>query len=190
MTTSQCTVAETATVGIAHAVDSTPPKLGADSTIRAGTIIYDDVVTGENLQTGHHALIREYTTIGHDVVVGTHAVIDGHADIGNSVSLQTGAYVPQETTLADRVFLGPSACLLNDPYPVRAEDEPLAGPTLEADVSVGGNATILPGVSIGENSVVAAGAVVTEDIPREKLAIGVPATVCDLPPVMEGGNDL
>lgn len=190
MNTNQCKIAETATVGVAHADNSTPPQLGTDSNIRAGTIVYDDVVTGENLQTGHHALIREYTTIGHDVMVGTHAVIDGHADVGDGVSLQTGAYVPQETKLGDRVFLGPSACLLNDPYPVRVEDEQLVGPTLEDDVSVGGNATILPGVTVGEQAVVAAGAVVTQDIPPEKLAVGVPATVRDLPPAMEGGNEL
>jgi acetyltransferase-like isoleucine patch superfamily enzyme len=79
---------------------------------------------------------------------------------------------------------------LNDPYPVRVEDEQLVGPTLEDDVSVGGNATILPGVTVGEQAVVAAGAVVTQDIPPEKLAVGVPATVRDLPPAMEGGNDL
>ena len=176
-----------ATVGVEYGSDTNPPELGEDSVVRAGTIVYDDVVAGGNLQTGHHALIREETVLGDDVLVGTQVVIDGATTVGNEVSMQTGVYVPRETEIGDRVFLGPNATLLNDPYPLRT-DESLEGPTLKEDVSVGANATVLPGVSIGEGSFVAAGAVVVEDVPPETLAVGVPARHEELPAELQGGN--
>lgn len=182
-------VADGATVGVEHAEDSTSPSLGEGSTIRAGTIVYDDVVAGPGLQTGHHALIRELTTLGEDVLVGTQAVIDGATDVGDGVSMQTGVYVPRETEIGDRVFLGPNATLLNDMYPVRSEYD-LVGPKIADDVSIGANATVLPDVSIGEGSFVAAGAVVTEDVPGETLAIGNPAQHRELPSQLQGVNDL
>jgi acetyltransferase-like isoleucine patch superfamily enzyme len=178
-----------ATFGVAYADGTTPPQVGPGSVVRAGTVVYDDVVAGANLQTGHHALVRELTTLGDDVLVGTHAVVDGRSTLGDGISLQTGAYVPSESTLGDRVFLGPHATLLNDRFPVRA-DYDLRGPTLENDVSVGANATVLPDVTLGERAFVAAGAVVTADVPRETLAVGAPAEHRPLPAELRGANDL
>jgi acetyltransferase-like isoleucine patch superfamily enzyme len=178
-----------ATVGVAYQPDSVSPTLGNGSVVRNGTIIYNDVIAGRNLQTGHSALIREQTELGDDVLVGTNAVIDGHSTLGDSCSLQTGAYIPSHTTCGDRVFLGPSATLLNDMYPVRSEYD-LAGPSLDDDVSVGANATILPDVTVGQGAFVAAGAVVTGDVPAETLAVGNPAEYRPLPDELEGANDL
>jgi acetyltransferase-like isoleucine patch superfamily enzyme len=187
-TTSDVAVQDGATVGVSYAEGSTPPDVGPESVVRRGTIVYDDVETGPGLVTGHHALIREETVIGSDVLVGSQVVIDGASTIGDGVSLQTGAYVPRETTIGDRVFLGPRATLLNDSYPIRTDVE-LEGPTLEDDVSIGANATVLPGVTVGEGAFVAAGAVVTADVPPERLAIGVPAALRALPAELQGGND-
>lgn len=183
------TVAESATVGVKYDEDSQPPVIGPRGTIRAGTLIYDDVLIGEGLQTGHYALIRDATVLGDDVLVGTQVVVDGASTVGDNVSMQTGVYVPRETEIGDRVFLGPNATLLNDMYPVRSEYD-LAGPTIENDASIGANATVLPNVSVGERAFVAAGAVVTENIPARTLAIGNPAEHCELPPELDGGNDL
>lgn len=167
--------------------DGEPPSIGDGATVRSGTVIYPDVSIGSGLTTGHNAVIRERTTIGDDVVVGTNAVIDGRTTVGSRVSMQTGVYVPPESTVKDRVFLGPHAVLTNDPYPLR-EDVTLAGPTLEPDASVGANATVLPDVTVGERAFVAAGAVVTEDVPPETLAAGVPATHHELPDQLRGRN--
>ena len=166
-------------------------EIGADATIRSGTVVYPDVAIGSGFSTGHDALVREGTTIGDDVLVGTQAVIDGHSTIGSGVSMQTGVYVPTNTTIGDRVFLGPRAVLTNDPYPLRqpAGADDLAGPTIEDDVSVGANATLLPGVTVGEGAFVAAGAVVTEDVPPGTLAVGTPATHEPLPEHLAGGNE-
>lgn len=177
-----------ATVGVAYDEGTEPPKLEGGR-VRSGTVIYDDVSAGPGLQTGHHALVREHTTLGPNCVVGTHVVIDGNTVCGDSVSMQTGAYVPKESTLGDRVFLGPNATLLNDRYPVRGDGD-LRGPTMEDDATIGANATILPGVTIGEHAFVAAGAVVTESVPAETLAVGAPADHRPLPDPAQGGNRL
>jgi len=188
-TESGVTVEDGAQFGRSYAADSSPPEAGPGSVIRAGTIVYDDVVAGDGFVTGHHALVRERTTLGDGVLVGTQAVIDGATAVGDDVSMQTGVYVPRKTVIEDSVFLGPNATLLNDQYPVRTETD-LVGPTLEDGVSVGANATILPGVTVGERSFVAAGAVVTGDVPPETLAVGTPAEHRELPPELRGWNDL
>lgn len=190
MTASDGTTVEAgATVGVAYAEDTEPPDIGPGSVVRSGTIVYDDVVTGSSFATGHHALVRERTVLGDEVLVGTQAVLDGETVVGDRVSMQTGVYVPQETEIGDDVFLGPNATLLNDPYPVRT-DVGLEGPTIEDGVSVGANATILPGLAVGEGAFVAAGAVVIDDVPPETLAVGTPAVHRELPPELEGQNDL
>ncbi|WP_336035067.1 acyltransferase [Halobacterium yunchengense] len=163
------------------------PAIGDEPTIRSGTVVYADVEIGDRFTTGHGALVRGPTTIGDDVLVGTHAVVDGACELGDGVSLQTGVYLPRETTVGDRAFFGPHAVLANDPYPLRT-DADLAGPTVEADASVGANATLLPGVTVGERAFVAANAVVTEDVPPATLAVGAPATTEPLPEDLTGGN--
>jgi len=186
---SDVSVSPDATLGVEYDSSSSEPELGAGSVVRSGTTIYNDVVAGHSLQTGHNALIRELTTIGDGCLVGTNVVVDGLSDLGDNVSLQTAAYVPSETTLGDRVFLGPHATLLNDQYPVR-HDVDLVGPTIGDDVSIGANATVLPGVTVGEGAFVAAGSVDAEDVPPKMLAVGAPAEHRDLPCELEGGNDL
>ena len=182
-----CDVAPGATVGHVHRDGAEPPVIGDRATIRSGTIVYADVEIGDDFTTGHGVLVREDTTVGDDVAFGTNTVVDGTTTVGSHVSLQTGVYVPTDTTIGDEVFVGPCAVLTNDPYPIRKDVE-LVGPTLEDHVSVGANATILPGVTVGEGSFVAAGAVVAEDVPPETLAVGAPAEHRPLPDVLDGGN--
>ena len=181
-----CRIAESADI-LPPESGQSPARIGSDSVLREGSVVYPDVITGNRFQTGHHAVVREQTTIGHDCVIGSQVVVDGRSDIGDEVSMQTGVYVPSETTVGDRVFLGPRAVLTNDPYPLR-QGVDLAGPTLEDDVTVGANATVLPGVTVGERSFVAAGAVVTEDVPPSTLAVGTPAKHRPLPESLAAGN--
>lgn len=154
--------------------------IGDNAVIRSNSIIYADVKTGNNLRTGHNVLIREGTVIGNDVLIGTNTIIDGRTAIGNNVSIQGNAYIPLNVVIEDNVFIGPCAVLTNDKYPVRKETN-LKGPVLRKGASVGANTTILPEVEIGEGAMVAAGALVTKDVPPWKLAIGVPARIADLP---------
>lgn len=176
-------------LGYGHDDHEEQTQIGAEARIRSGSIIYAGVDIGDGFQTGHHAVIREDTTIGDDVLVGTDVVIDGACSIGSHVSLQTGSYLPRQTEIRDRVFVGPHAVLTNDKHPVR-QDAPLEGPTIRSGASIGANATILPGVTIGEHAFVAAGAVVTEDVPQGRLAVGSPASHRDLPPALQRRNQI
>ncbi|ELY84853.1 hexapeptide repeat-containing transferase [Natrialba taiwanensis DSM 12281] len=182
-----CTIDPEATVGYGEFDE--PTLLGDGATIRAGSIVYGDVTIGDEFTTGHDVLVREATAIGDDVLVGTKTVIDGQTTIGSHVSLQTNVYVPTETRIGSNVFIGPSAVLTNDEYPVRT-DNGLEGPTIEDGASIGANATLLPGVTIGEGAFVAAGAVVTDDVPPGRLAVGAPATIESLPGPLDGPNQL
>ena len=164
-------------------------RIGANATVRSGTIIYRDVVTGDDFQTGHNAVIRGDTVIGDDVLVGTNTVLDGSVTVGDHVSLQTNVYVPQNTRIGDEVFIGPQATITNDPFPIR-ERSTIQETVIEDHVSIGANAAILPGTTIGEGAFVAAGAVVTEDVPPDTLAIGAPARHESLPEHLVGGNQI
>jgi len=153
--------------------------IGSNSIIRPDSTIFGNVKIGNKFKTGHNALIREKTTIGDNVLVGSNVIIDGNVTIGNNVSIQGNAYIPKNVIIEDNVFIGPCAVLTNDKYPIRKEYD-LQGPTLRKGSSVGANATILPGVEIGEGAMVAGGALVTRDVPPWKLAIGFPAKIEDL----------
>ena len=147
------------------------------------------VIIGDDFTTGHSVLIREETNIGNKVVVGTNTVIDGHVKIGNFVKLESNVYVPTHTEIGDHVFIGPNAVLTNDKYPQRMrEDYEPDGPTLHDSVTVGANSTILPGVRIGEGSFIAAGSVVTKDVPEWSLAVGNPAEIKPLPDKLQERN--
>jgi acetyltransferase-like isoleucine patch superfamily enzyme len=182
-----CAIDPDATVGYEYDGASEAAQLGDDARVRSGTIIYADVEVGDRFRTGHNAVVREDTTIGDDVLVGTNVVIDGRTTIGSNVSMQSGVYVPRNTVVGDDVFLGPYAVLTNDPYPLREEVENV-GPTIEPGASVGANATLLPDVTVGADAFVAAGAVVTRDVPPNTLAVGAPAEYRELPEVLDGGN--
>jgi acetyltransferase-like isoleucine patch superfamily enzyme len=154
--------------------------IGKDAVLRSGTIIYCDVTIGDRFQTGHNVMIREKTRIGDYVSIGTGVIIEGNTHIGDRVNLQSMVYLPTNTTIGDRVFIGPNAVLTNDRYPPSGIGG-LVGPVIEHDAAVGANATILPGVRIGEGALVAAAAVVTRDVPAHMLAVGAPAKIRELP---------
>ena len=183
------TIQPLAMVGLAYRSGSEPAHLGEDAVVRAYTVIYADVVIGRGFRTGHHALIREHTTIGDYVLVGSGAIIDGHVVIGNYVSIQSRVYIPTHTTIGSYVFIGPAAVLTNDKYPLRQRRsyQP-SGPIIADHVTIGANATLLPGIRIGEGAVIAAGSVVTADVPPWSLAVGAPARVQPLPPELMEPN--
>jgi len=147
--------------------------IGDNARIRSGTVIYSDVSIGRGLKTGHNVLIREESQIGDDVLVGTNTVVDGHCLIGNRVVMQTDVYVTAFTTVEDGVFLGPCSVTTNDKY--MEYGAKLSGPTIKREARVGANATILPGITIGEKAVVGSGAVVTKDVPDGAVVVGNPA---------------
>jgi acetyltransferase-like isoleucine patch superfamily enzyme len=154
--------------------------IGDHAVLRSGTVIYCDVKIGHHFQCGHTVLIRERTTIGDNTAIGTASVIEGNCTIGNDVRIQSMVFLPTHTVIGDGVFIGPAAVLTNDRYPPTGKPE-LRGPVIEDGVVVGAHATILPGVRIGAGAAVAAGAIVTRDVPKGMMAIGVPAILKEMP---------
>lgn len=167
-------------IGYGYKKFSKPPIIGENPLIRSNTVIYNDVTIGDNLRTGHNVLIREKTTIGDDVLIGTNTVIEGHSKIGDNVSIQSNVYLPKKSYIEDNVFIGPCACFTNDRYPVRVKYK-LRGPIIREGASIGANTTFLSGIEVGEGAIVAAGAVVTRNVPPWSLAIGAPAKIKALP---------
>jgi acetyltransferase-like isoleucine patch superfamily enzyme len=184
-----CIVSPGCIVGLRYCDDCSPARLGDGARIRTGAIIYADVIAGDDFQTGHHVLVREKTTIGDHVVIGTNTVIDGTASIGDFVKIESNCYIPTHTTIGSRVFFGPGVTLTNDRYPLKLRDEYVPeGPIIEDGVTLGGAVVILPGVLIGHDSFVAAGAVVTKDVPPLSLVRGVPGHVVPLPEKLRKRN--
>ncbi len=152
-----------------------PTVLGRGCVIRAFTIIYAGTKIGDGLQTGHGALIREDNTLGDDCSVGTNAVIEFGNRIGNYVRIHSGAFL-EMVTLEDHVFIGPNAVFTDDLHPMCPKfKECVRGATVRRRARIGANSTILPGVVVGENSLVAAGSVVVEDVRSGTVVAGAPA---------------
>jgi acetyltransferase-like isoleucine patch superfamily enzyme len=173
-------IQNSATIGISYKRGSKSPIIGKNSVIRSNTVIYNDVKIGNNFKTGHNVLIREKTTIGNNVLVGTNTVVEGNCKIGSNVSIQSNVYVPTDSLIEDYVFIGPCACFTNDRYPIRVDYE-LEGPVIREGASIGANSTFLSGIEVGEGAMVAAGAIVTRNVPPFYLAIGAPARLKPLP---------
>jgi acetyltransferase-like isoleucine patch superfamily enzyme len=124
------------------------------------------------------AHVRERTTIGDESVVGRGASVENDVRMGARVRMQTGSYVTAWSVVEDDVFLAPGVMLTNDPTAGRRPpDVELQGATLRRACRVGAGAVLLPGIEIGEDAFVAAGAVVTRDVPAGALVMGVPARV-------------
>lgn len=168
---------------------SNAPLVGKHSTIRSGSVIYHSVVIGDYFQTGHNVVVREKTEIGDHVVLGTNTVVDGNVVIGNFVKIETSCYIPTHVTIGNRVFFGPNVVLTNDNLPLkqRSKYKPL-GPTIEDGVTLGANVVVMPDVTIGEGSFVAAGAIVTKDIPAFSFVIGAAAEVREMPEKLREKN--
>lgn len=148
--------------------------LGDNCTLRAGTMLYSDVRVADEVAFGHNVLVRENVTIGPRTKIGTNVVIDGSTRIGAKVSIQTGVYICTYSVVEDGVFLGPCCVFTNDKYVVQKPFK-LIGPTVKKGASIGANALLFPGVTVGEGAVVGSQAMVNSDVPARTIFVGLPA---------------
>jgi acetyltransferase-like isoleucine patch superfamily enzyme len=155
-----------------------PTTIGDGAVIRSHTVIYAGNVIGRNFQTGNKVNIRESNRIGDDVRIGTLSVIEHHVEIGNGVRIHTQAFIPEFSILEEGCWIGPHVVLTNAKYPLSpGVKNRLAGPVIRKRAKIGANATLLPGIVVGDDALVGAGAVVVHDVPAGTVVAGNPARV-------------
>lgn len=143
-------------------------KIGSHTIIYRGTIIYEGVLIGDL------ASVRENVSIGKNSIVGRNAMVENNTRVGKNVTIQTASYVTADMIIEDDVFIGPCFSSSNDKY-MGAGDVKLKGPVLKKGAKIGNNASLLPGIVIGKDAIVGAGAVVTKDIAEDLTVVGNPA---------------
>jgi acetyltransferase-like isoleucine patch superfamily enzyme len=162
----------------AAALELGPLVLSEGVTVCCGAVVYAGARVGAGAIIGDQAQVRERAIVGPGTVVGRGSAVDFGASVGSRVSIQTGVYVTAGTVVEDDVFLGPGALMTNDDTMGRhPRGEGLAAPVLRRACRIGGGAVLVPGVEIGEEAFVAAGAVVTRDVPARAVVMGSPARV-------------
>ena len=153
-------------------------RVGAGAYINSHTVIYAGNIIGTNLRVGHGVLIREQNEIGDDVSIGSGSNVEHHVRIGNRVRLHSNVFVPELSVLEDDCWLGPNVVVTNARYPATpTTKEQLVGVYIAKRAKIGANTTILPGVRIGTDALVGAGAVVTVDVPPGAVVAGNPARI-------------
>jgi UDP-2-acetamido-3-amino-2,3-dideoxy-glucuronate N-acetyltransferase len=154
-----------------------PAELGAGTVVSTGAIVFAGARLGERVIVGDQACIRERVTIGDDVVVGRGSLVENDTTIGALTKIQADAYVTAYATIEENVFIAPCVVTTNDNFMGRTKrrHELVKGPTIRRGARVGGGAVLCPGVEIGEEAFVGAGAVVVYDVAARTVVVGNPA---------------
>ena len=138
--------------------------------------VEDGAQVGSGTKVWHLAHIRSSATVGSDCVIGRNVYLDAHAVVGSRVKIQNNVSVYQGVTIEDEVFVGPCAVFTNDMRPRATNADWKITPTLvRRGASIGANATLICGIEVGEFAMIAAGSVVTKDVPPYTLVAGNPA---------------
>jgi UDP-2-acetamido-3-amino-2,3-dideoxy-glucuronate N-acetyltransferase len=149
-----------------------------DVIIDASAHVDPRAVIGSGTRIWINAQIREGVTIGERCIISKDVYIDHGVTVGRGCKIQNGVSIYHGVTIGDEVFVGPHACFTNDKVPRANNPDWAITPTrIENGASIGANATIVCGVTVGEYAMVAAGSVVTRDVPPHALVLGNPARV-------------
>lgn len=168
---------KTSTVMYEHPLP--PIRIGDSVIIGAGVVLYAGSSIGKNVMIGDLASIREECIVGEEAVVGRGAAIENKVNIGSSTKIQTNAYITAYSNLADHVFIAPGVITTNDNKMGRTHGRFMhkKGSNIEKGARVGAGAVLLPGITVAEETFVAAGSLVSKDTAGGTLVMGRPARV-------------
>jgi len=136
--------------------------------------VADDAKIGKNVKIWHYSYVGSGTVIGDNVMIGSLAHVDYKVTIGENTRVEGSAYISPLTKIGKGVFIGPAVVITNDPYPMGKK---MIGVTIKDGAIICGGSVLRAGITVGENSVVGMGAVVTKDVPPNTVVMGVPARV-------------
>ena len=154
-----------------------PAQIGDGTIVSTGAVVFAGTTVGERVIVGDQSCIRERCSIGDDVVLGRGSFVENDTSVGALTKIQAHAYITAYSTLEDNVFIAPCVITTNDNFMGRTEKRHalMRGPTIRRGARVGGGAVLLPGVEIGEEAFIGAGAVVVRDVEPRTLMVGNPA---------------
>jgi acetyltransferase-like isoleucine patch superfamily enzyme len=156
-----------------------PAEIGDGTIVSTGATVFAGATVGARVILGDQSCVRERVVVGDDVVLGRGSLVENDTTIGAMTKIQAEVYITAYSTLEEHVFVAPCVVTTNDNFMGRTErrHELIKGPTIRRGARIGGGAILLPGVEIGEEAFVGAGAVVTKDVERRMIVVGNPARV-------------
>ena len=156
-----------------------PAEIGDGTIVSTGAVVFAGAKIGARVILGDQSCVRERVVVGDDVVIGRGSLVENDTTIGAMTKIQAEAYITAYSTLEEHVFIAPCVVTTNDNFMGRTEKrlELMKGPTIRRGARVGGGAILCPGVEVGEEAFVGAGAVVTKDVPPRAVVVGSPARV-------------
>jgi acetyltransferase-like isoleucine patch superfamily enzyme len=156
-----------------------PAEIGDGTIVSTGATVFAGTKVGARVILGDQSCVRERVVVGDDVVIGRGSLVENDTTIGAMTSIQAEAYITAYSTLEEHVFIAPCVVTTNDNFMGRTERRRalVKGPIIRRGARIGGGAVLLPGVEIGEEAFVGAGAVVTKPVEPRMVVVGNPARV-------------
>jgi acetyltransferase-like isoleucine patch superfamily enzyme len=156
-----------------------PAEIGDGTIVSTGAVVFAGAKVGARVILGDQSCVRERVVVGDDVVIGRGSLVENDSTIGALTKIQAEAYITAYSTLEEHVFVAPCVVTTNDNFMGRTErrHDLIKGPTIRRGARIGGGAILLPGVEIGAEAFVGAGAVVTKDVEARMIVVGNPARV-------------
>ena len=156
-----------------------PAAIGDGTIVSTGAVVFAGSQIGARVILGDQSCVRERVVVGDDVVIGRGSLVENDTTIGAMTKIQAEAYITAYSTLEEHVFIAPCVVTTNDNFMGRTERrrELIKGPTIRRGARIGGGAVLLPGIEIGEEAFVGAGAVVTKNVQARMVVVGNPARV-------------